>query len=288
MYIHPVFTLGSFDPLNPDAELAPKQQVESYEFTNESGVYVNKGLFENLISKGYTYECEILGGQVGVGISRSKIMKFKLFDSYGNDVTNRFIIHMVDGQVEMTDKEIIVINVKNYIKTYTGQEISPKTNAWTIVSQPSNVVIEWTMQSIRGPIVNAGVIKAADLNVNEICVYSSSDVFKTTNIAYNYRIVVNGNAVVVKPKYIAISTNSISQLITNGSIHQEVFLSQGTLVSGHRIACTFVTPQQIVGVQENKISELHIYDENGNDVTGSYSIKVTYGQIKLSLDPNDI
>ena len=288
MYIHPVFTLGSFDPLNPDAELSPKQQVESYEFTNESGVYVNKGLFENLISKGYTYECEILGGQVGVGISRSKIMKFKLFDSYGNDVTNRFIIHMVDGQVEMTDKEIIVINVKNYIKTYTGQEISPKTNAWTIVSQPSNVVIEWTMQSIRGPIVNAGVIKAADLNVNEICVYSSSDVFRTTNIAQNYRIVVNGNAVVVKPKYIAISTNSISQLITNGSIHQEVFLSQGTLVSGHRIACTFVTPQQIVGVQENKISELHIYDENGNDVTGSYSIKVTYGQIKLSLDPNDI
>ena len=261
--IRPITTYKQYD----GEELLPKCEVESL-----SG----HGLFEVLISKGYTYSCTTVGNRTEVGEGTSNITNFKLYNPNGELVTKKYNIVTHPGKLVITNKPIVEIMVYKSISTYSGVKHDYLTYNCEIVQATKPAGVTSCTLNASWSITNAGIVNSTD-TAKSIRLYNGN-----TDVTNNFYIAIKGVALQVNPKIIVINTNSATVEVTDGYIAQTMYIAQGYLAAGHRYECSFETIDPTkAGTYENKIAEFRIYDQMDNDVTGSYAIKVVEGTIEI-------
>ncbi|MBE5762950.1 MAG: transglutaminase domain-containing protein [Clostridiales bacterium] len=270
LYIHPVRTYAKYN----GTELVAKNEVET-----ESG----HGLFEMLLSQGYTYSCEVYGKRTEVGTSESEIRSFRLFNKKGEDVTEKYNIITSKGEVIVTSKDIIELMVYASSRSYNGQKYEVDYYYYNYnyeivaATKPSNVYRVELIDTLET--LNAGIVYGRDLEQNAHWIvknYSNQDV---TN---NYVVFIKGIALQTNPKVITITTNSFKQIVGDEIVGRYANVTQGYLQNGDRIECTFKEIQVTIGEPAyNEIEELKIIDSNNQDVTMNYSIRLIMGTIEF-------
>ena len=116
-----------------------------------------------------------------------------------------------------------------------------------------------------------------NIGVNEYVVIDAND----NDISGNYKIIVDGDHTleVTKRRVVVESFGAEKKYDGRPLTNSEYYL--GTLVSGHYIDINITGRQLEVGESPNTISEVIIYDENGEDVTSNYDIEKSEGTLRV-------
>ncbi len=104
------------DPVKPQEEMeflnlkpiAVSKQYDGMPLYAENRLY-ETGLLGELLAMGYTYEVQVEGEQIQLGVGESRVVDFKLLDPEGNDVTEAFYQNREKGTITISDAVIDVV-----------------------------------------------------------------------------------------------------------------------------------------------------------------------------------
>jgi len=271
-------------------EITPKFVTKKYDGTflyAENRLELTAALLE-LIEAGYTYSVEVSGRQLEVGTGVSVITDFTLFDSDNNDVTEQFDISYLKGRIRVVENSI---NIALYQlnKYYDGSVLSFEPGDYEIIGElPTGLSLELKFHI---ELVDAGMISLSELNSNTSLYVSYKVYLNGVDVTAAYGIVFC--AVGDIEDYIPIKIQKRVIELTSGSATAEyngeeltndkVFISKGTLVSGHTLKATATGSISNVGSVKNTIDSksIVILDSDGNDVTRNYEIFLNEGTLTL-------
>ena len=230
-----------------------------------------KGL-EKYTSQGFTYKVVISGQQTEIGISKSKIESIELYAPNGNYVTSDFAIVLNYGKIHVYAAELTFTS-KDGDAEY-GNTIAPE----IVKTKGEYLSSDHMAQSVPLKSSTAGVtyndfdVKITDKNGKDVTYYYKiNKEYGVLNVARVQITVKAGDATKVydgKPLFCS-----------------EIELIEGELLEGDKIR-TFVTEgyQTNVGSAENIVTSVRIYNEDNEEVTGNYAIKLVSGLLTVTLD----
>lgn len=242
-----------------------------------------------LIGKGYTYDVTFAGEQTEIGESTSSIVEFKLYDPNKKDVTDQFNIMYSTGTIQITQKQL-KIGLYQLHKYYDGKELKFGNFDYVILDKPDDLIVS---VKLNISLTEAGSITMSMLNENI-----------DSYVAYSVERVINGDRIDVTEEFTVVMTSITDSEffvplrvekrkieLTSGSVSSEytggvlennsVFISKGTLATGHTIKATAIGRLTLPGSVPNTIdvSSVVITDAEGNVVTQNYDIKYVNGTL---------
>ena len=225
---------------------------------------------QKLFEQGYYYEIKILGEQTEVGISESIIESFNLFDSDGNDVTDKYEITFVSGKLEVVS-QLIELMFYNQMKYYTGDTYSYTNDmVYKVLGLPTDYSL--FTYDIVGSITNVGELKAEITNV--VLIDKNGN-----DISKNYRFSCVGKIEVKQRKLIIQTQSATKEYDGNPLTNQKWWIQMGQLVPGDSIVALMSSSITEVGWVENLITILEISNKDGVDVKINYDIEVNAGML---------
>jgi len=253
-------------------------------------------VLESLISDGYTYTVEVSGSQKEIGVGSSKIEKFILFDPNGVDVTDKYEVIAEDGILEIIPPTISVIRVYLYKiqKYYDGTSLSFEKDDYEIIEMEEGLRLELSFKNALS-VTNVDSILLAEIN-SSLSKYVSYRVYKNgIDVTAGYKLIFekldsNDSSYVpirVDKRKIVITSASDTKVYDGTELRNDtVYISLGSLVSGHTLKVEFVGGNVDEGEYQNEFYSVRIYDEKGRDVTDNYDIESVYGILTI-LPPDD-
>ncbi|MBQ8402940.1 MAG: transglutaminase domain-containing protein [Clostridia bacterium] len=266
-----------------------------YEYTgklvqaeNEVEVF---GDLKKLVEMGYTYTVEISGSRIEMGTSDTTVKSFKLYDMWGNEVTDNFDIEYRNGKITIAEN-ILRVYLHEINKYYDGKEITLDENGYTVMTP----LPDGTEVSIRfvNPIVDAMEISRTELNLNksdyiEYEIYRDGvDVTDTYLLCFDIHSSIINRAeyvpISIKKRQIEVAAGSAVKVYDDTPLESDdYFLSLGTLVEGDTLTAITDGEQTKEGKSENKIISATVIDKDGNNVTRNYKIIPTSGILTVII-----
>ncbi len=230
--------------------------------------------FEYYESLGYTYEVEISGEQRGYGKTQTNITKIRLYDEYGEDVTDTFNIDVDPGYLHVY-YSVLQYSSESSTHVYDG-------NIFTYE------VYHETRYNYYGKHYAKPVLLAGALNVGRVANMFLVSIMNENNedITDHYKIEYRYGTLEVTHAEISIKAMDAEKLYDGTPLEcPEYEFLENNLAAGH-----YIDPDiKIIGSQTERgrsdniidISSIIIRDAHGNDVTSNYKIKTYVGQLRV-------
>ena len=285
---------GSGPGGSPSITIAPNYAYKNYDGTYlypEQQVAADSTL-STLLDQGYTYDVVISGKQREVGQSKSVIEKFVLYDPSGADVTANFDIIYEEGLLEVFPANVQFIRVYLYQlqKYYDGDPLAFEDSDYEIIEMPKGVTLELRLDiSLTEP----GSLTLTEIN-KDLERYATYTVYQNgKNVTSQYQLIFD-TFEGTDPSYVPIRVDQRPIEITSASqtrqdngeplSNDQVFISQGSLVAGHKLVAKAQGTISGVGTAKNTLTleNVQILDAYGNDVTACYDISIIEGLLTIT------
>ena len=283
---------------NNSITISPSYVYKNYDGTPlyPNGQVDADGMLSLLLQQGYTYSVTVSGSQLRPGRSASTIKSFTLYDPSGNDVTDQYQIYFNEGILEVFEagQNIIRIYLHQLQKYYDGQSLSFTYEDFSFLDFPEGFALGTTWNiSLTEP----GALSLTDI-MRDLEKYIQYTVWdrNNKNVTSQYKLILgtpDGNT----SAYVPIFVNKRPLEITSASqskqddgsrlSNDQVYISRGSLVDGHRLIAVARGYVDGVGSAFNTIAEedVKIVDRYGNDVTSFYNISVIPGLLTITPAP---
>lgn len=217
-------------------------------------------------------EIKAFGSQIDVGSSLNTILESKVTID-GLDVTKNYTIHYVDGQLEVTPR-LLSIGTGTDEKIYDG---TPLLNETFEILSGSLVEGHRLVVSTHTTLKDVGVID----NQLSLVVLDGSD----KDVSSNYTLEYVYGSLTVLSREIEIQTSSAEKVYDGTALTNLGFeIMDGTLSLNETVHINTAASITIVGEVDN-VFDLIIIDASSTDITHNYTIKQTYGQLKITPRP---
>ena len=244
---------------------------------------------EFLEEQGYSYTVLIEGVQLEVGIGKSYIVDFRLYDPSGTDVTGQFSISYNDGELQVYPKGVKMIRLWLYecSAIYQGKPIRITEDDYEIleIEDGLDLYLDFNIS-----LTDVGYISVDDINANlsDYVTYrgyrDGADVteeyilyFDTLSSDNEYYYPLK-----VTERTIEITAGSAEKVFDETPLTYDSWrITMGSLAKGHRMEVAIEGSITEVGEAENYIVDVRIYDEKGHDVTENYAITGISGTLTV-------
>ena len=283
---------GSLTVTDPNLELleiTPISLFKDYdgEYLYAINMLEENGLLGELLARGYHYSVEVSGSQREVGIGKSTIVTFHLFDENWKDVTHKYNVIRNEGTLEVRAATVRVF-LYEIQKYYDGTPLEFRQDDYSIIYLPDECKLSLTLNI---SLTDVGEITLEQINEN-LDQYVSFRVFKDgVDITRNCKLIfdvfegTHKDYVPIKISPRAIELTAVSaEKYYDGSYLQSnrAEVTKGTLVSGHELFV--LTEGSIVdpGKEVNRIVDYYIIDTaTGRIVTDNYAVKTIDGTLTV-------
>lgn len=231
------------------------------------------------LRKGHTIKAIYTGKVVNVG-SAANTYTFKIVDSEGVDVTNKYTIEKLEGTITV-NKRPISLRGSNAYKEYDGTPLSTNSKEYTWVS--GSLIEGHTIEvSSHGEQTDAGIGE----NLLDVQIYDANRNVMTQN----YDIQVVPGALTVNPIPLVISSGSANKRYDGTALTEDFWqLEHGNLLDlnedgtpDHRIEAETNGTITEPGKADNTFKYIKVLDiETGNDVTHNYDIDAQHGVLEI-------
>ncbi len=212
-----------------------------------------------------------------------------ILDAYGNNVEDNYEVAM--GEIgTLRVKSPIVIQLFSLTKPYDGEPLTYREDDWFLVKKPPDVEREWIHVTLGGSITAVGALSLDE--VRALCSGTVSDGDNDYTAANRFDFEGSETPLRVNKRVLRIKTNSLSlekgeePFVWSEENGPGYRISYGSLLSDHHLECRATGVLDIEQeTAENTLSEVHIYDAEGNDVSEYYEVQVSLGT--LSWVPED-
>lgn len=270
---------GSDKPQN--MTITPTYTGKKYDGTT---LYANQAVngFSNLQKEGYTYKVTVSGENSELGIKKSTVTQFIIYDPFGVEVYNKqtgmgsdkYIIKYADGQIQQYLSDL-KFESKGYEKIYDGKALEITVDDCKLVSG--------TIYSGYTCVIS----KFASLtNVGQINSEFTVQIFKDgVDCTTHYRITRNYGRLTVKAKELTIKAADAEKPYDGNTLKcNEIEFDESVLAEGDYIASyTVLGSQTNIGKSSNVIKTIVIKNKDGKDVTGNYILKFKEGVLSVTL-----
>ena len=228
--------------------------------------------FDKFAKMGYTYQAVISGSRTELGKSTSVIESFIVYDPYGVDVTDQFMLTFSTGVVHVYKSELVFVSA-GATKEYDALALTVDLDTCKLVS---------------GKLENGEAYEVSDpiSIVDAMTVYAN---FKVTirdeqgnDITDIYKVTKNCGILKITPKNITVKAADDSKAYDGKALINAGYEVIGELGYGDVIYCSVEGRQTSVGRSENIVREVFIYNHEGKDVTSNYSIKLETGTLRVT------
>ena len=229
--------------------------------------------------KGYTYKFEVSGSQSEVGIGKSQIDSFTLYDKDGNDVTKEFSFKCSPGKLHIYMQEVTAKTASRR-KVYDGVPL---------VGELEDFSFEGALlrgHSLGNVVMTASLGKVGSVsNTCDVTVLDGDG----SDVTYMYKInFVRGNLNVTARNIVVTAGSAVGYLEELGGegltcSEYTVTAADGAdgLCEGHRITVSLRGTQVGIGRTENVVESFVIYDADGVIVTENYSVGSVSGTLTV-------
>ena len=236
----------------------------------------NTLIISDWISKGYTFVPVVSGERTEPGKSESVITDLRIYDPFGNDVTDEFEIEYKTGVVHVYIDEFFFESASAE-KEYDGTYLEG--NSWDVWLACDNFPSYYTWEaspSIIAKIKNVGSVQ----NSFNIKIFNENG----EDVTDMYKIAKRWGNLEITPRSITVTAGSATASYTGEPlVCNDIFVTSGALVEGEYIFDYVVEGTQTDrGRSDNIVKSITIYDSNGEDVTGNYSIVFQKGTLKVT------
>ena len=268
--ITPVYTGDYYDfkKYTETTPLRPKEEVVG---------------FAALEREGYTYSVKVSGEIYELGIVKTGIEDFKIYDPFGNLVYDlatgmggdKFVINYNSGQLQLY-YSVLTFSSSGFNKTYDGIAYEVTGESCTFVS---GELIEGYSYEIKdgAVLVNAERAPASF----KVVIRDGFDVVRNDY----YRIVYDYGEVVISAREITVKAQDASkpydgtELVCSELVYDELALADGDNIDSY----TVTGSQTNVGKSSNVITKITIKNKDGTDVTANYVIKTVEGTLHVTI-----
>ncbi len=250
----------------------------------ENEIIVTENI-QRLLKLGYRYVVEVTGSQTDVGIGKSTITKFVLFDPNGANVTDNgtFTINLCEGDIVVYDKKI-GIHLGELEKTYDGQPFDISQYMARLSATAENLPEGYTVDFEIEPLVDAGVYTAYGVTIKNYTVRDASG-----NIVTGILIEIVDGSITILKRNITVESKNYTKvydgtpLRNEGDVTVEPQNGNGGLLDGHVLSAKTLAELTNVGSTPNTVTDIAIFDEKGNDVTDNYAVSTIVGTLTVTM-----
>ena len=231
-----------------------------------------------LMENGYTYDYTLSATLDCSGLIPIEISSFEIFDSNGENATSRFSIEKKLGQLHVYESELYITSM-SYSKVYDTAPLFSDPNGYTysilkegydptLLESTHEVVVKFSASVTNAQTV-ANVFTAKVMNGEE-------------DESVRYKITYIFGTLSVTRRKIVVTADSYMQKYTGETITCQTWqITDGEICEGHKEIVTIVGEQTVRGYSDNKITDVEIYDSNGNKVTSNYTIVFVHGRLTV-------
>ena len=272
--------------------VTPTKQIKIYDgqpLVAKNEIIITS-VIQELLAKGYTYEVTVSGSITQVGVGKSTVDSFKVFNAQGDDVTHKFKIEKEEGVLEIVAKGIIDIYIYQKELVYDGTEKGYSPDEYIVLNLPDYA--ELVINSINIKAANTVAISSEQITASiydyiDFTVYE--DGVAQVQGCYTVRVVNFADSAAyavftIKQREITITTSSASKPYDGEElVDPNYHISIGMLGEGHTMELSVTGTIITKGENPNTINKesLVIKDENGNDVTDNYKVNYVLGTLKI-------
>ncbi|MBR7161552.1 MAG: transglutaminase domain-containing protein, partial [Clostridia bacterium] len=274
---------GEYDDLPEELEISPIDVSKEYDGTplvavNEIKIPYNSAI-ERLLSAGFTYEVVVEGSQTEIGVSESHIVSFKIFNSNGKNVTDRFKITYNPGEVRVTKTQVIIV-LYDIQKTYDGTPLSYAPDDYWIKKIPEGYTLEFKLE---GSLTEPGEFDVKTLRDLPYILRNE----KGEDVTEDYYLEIEGRGLRVNRRILEFCSASAKKEYTGEKLADDtITITLGSLVSGHELICQVTGSITDVGKTKNTVDSYIIKDKDGKDVTGCYETTCIEGILEIVKGSN--
>lgn len=222
---------------------------------------------EELEAKGYYYEATVSGKGSGIGITKSVIQNFTLYNAQHEDVTDDFNIVTRPGKIHVYMQELYVATESDE-KIYDG---TPLSNAEC--SYEGNLLSGHTIElfACTGSLTNAG--KAVN-NYKLVIVNADGE-----DVTDYYRVHATYGILTVTQRQIHIIANSGSKAYDGEALVDSGYTLEGEVAEGDTLEVRIVGSQTYVGRSANAVVGVDVTNEKGESSLTNYVITYENGEL---------
>ena len=225
--------------------------------------------FKKLLDKGYTYEMRVSGSQTNVGLGKSNITYFEVYDHEGNVVTDKYNFVLLNGDLELTRPQVLFV-IESISKYYDGEPIIiTKDNVKVFI--PDGYTVSY---NVKGKLEKIGTSKAT---IEDVVIYKDG-----VDITKDMWVRVIGGDLSINKMLIEITINSDIKKYDGKPLTNNGWrVSNGNLKDGHKLDVEINSSITDIGKIENRPTSIKITDKNGNNVKFAYDIHVIQGTLEV-------
>ncbi len=224
------------------------------------------------LGSGHTIHITTSGSQTDVGSSINTITGCTIWAG-DTDVTNNYEITYETGTLEVIPRPI-TIRTESDIKVYDGTplfNLNYNITDGSLVEGHKIEVINYESFTNVGTYANNLTIKITDAN--------------NTDVTTNYNITYKTGTLKVTPLPITIKTEGDTKIYDGTSLFNLNYsVTNGSLLEGHRFDIINYKTITDVGISDNNL-EIHIFDEENNNITSNYDITYETGTLEVTPLP---
>lgn len=219
----------------------------------------------------YTVSASVTGTQTEVGQSENIVENVVVTDADGVDVTHNFDIKCVSGMLKVYLYELSV-STESLSKTYDAiplQSTEIEYDAEALYARGH--VLTYTLPSLEGV---GSISNMPDWHILDADGRDISD---------QYDVRVSAGVLRIRPVALTLQTNSAQKTYDGRPLRADGYeLVKGALVEGQAFdAYTMTGSQTNVGTGESMVTNIHIIDSYGRDVTANYQITILPGTLSV-------
>ena len=218
--------------------------------------------------------------------SRENDFEIWIYDNNVNDVTRCYDIDYEFGNLNILPRPIS-IDMDSYSTTYKGQPVELGIDTYMETTPDSYPLYMSSGELMPGYKFMASSYLKLDLPNDEksklTLNYFILKPDDTMDDAYNYTVTYANVYLRLKKIRLVIQSKNGRKEYDGNPFENKAWIAQGRLLSGHEI--TYSVDQTItdVGSYQNHITDIHIYDEHGQDVQKMYyNIDTLEGRITIT------
>ena len=268
--IAPVYTGDYYDSskYNESSPLLPKNEVTGF----------------NLLAKeGYTYTAEISGEISQLGVAKTEVVDFKIYDVLGELVydmatgkgSDNFVIEYKTGRIQLY-YSVLKFSSTGFEKVYDG--VKYEVNESNCTFDSGELMEGYTYKIHSG----ASVLNAERASASfAVTVYDESGTNRNDyySIVYDFgEIIINAREISVKAAD-AVKAYDGEELVCNEIVYDSSELADGDYIESYIVNGS----QTNVGKSSNVIKAVIIKNKNGEEVTSNYILKTEEGTLSVTI-----
>ena len=274
----------------PTLELTPafRSKVYDGEYLYSPDELMLTPELEFLLENGYTYTVKTSGSIREIGDGASYVTEFHLYDPDGTEVTTSFDLVKKQGLLRITP---IAVEVFLYpvVKTIDGRPAVWSEGDYQIMTLPDGVTLSLT---VTLPAYSIGYVSLTELNLHGDSYVSYRITRGGRDVTEQYTVIftipegmADTPVLEVRTRSIEVTAASETRVYDGTDLtNSTVYISKGSLISGHTLVATATGVCSSVGSASNSVGSVVILDQNGKDVTGLYTVTRIKGTLTL-LEP---